>query len=210
MAKTTPFDNYLAEYEQWFDDHYFAFLSELEAIRSVLPAKGKGVEIGVGSGLFASALGITEGCDPSEAMRAKAIERNIDAISGIAEKLPYKNESYDYTLLVTTICFVDDPQQSIREIHRILKPHGELIIGFVDKNSPVGKEYLKNKEKSLFYKDANFFNTKDIYKLLQNNYFTIKQTYQTVFGALTEVNEIQRPEKGFSKGSFVVIKAQKV
>jgi hypothetical protein len=74
----------------------------------------------------------------------------------------------------------------------------------------VGKEYLKNKEQSIFYKDASFFSTEDIYKFLQFNGFTIKQTYQTVFGALTEVNEIQRPEKGFSKGSFVVIKAQKV
>lgn len=210
MAKTTPFDNYLAEYEQWFDDYYFAFLSELKAIRSVLPAKGKGVEIGVGSSLFASAFGITEGCDPSEPMREKAIERGINAIKGVAENLPYGNESFDYALMVTTICFVDDPQQSIREIYRILKPHGEIIIGFVDKNSPVGKVYLKNKEQSTFYKDASFFSTVDIYKFLQFNGFTIRQTYQTVFGALTGINEIQRPEKGFSKGSFVVIKAQKV
>jgi len=209
MAKTAPFDNYLAEYEQWFDDHYFVFLSELEAIRSVLPTKGKGVEIGVGSGLFASALGISEGCDPSENMRAKAIERGINVVNGIAEDLPYGNASIDYALMVTTICFVDDPQQSIREIHRILKPHGKLIIGFVDKDSPVGKEYLKNKDKSLFYKDACFFSTEDIYKLLRNAGFTIKQTCQTIFSALNEVNEIQRPEKGFSKGSFVVIKARK-
>jgi ubiquinone/menaquinone biosynthesis C-methylase UbiE len=114
MAKTKPFDDYISEYEQWFDDHYFAFLSEIEAIRSVLPSKGKGVEIGVGSGLFASALGIPEGCDPSATMRAKAIERGINAIEGIAENLPYNNESIDFSLMVTTICFVDDAHKAFQ------------------------------------------------------------------------------------------------
>ncbi|MBA7519835.1 hypothetical protein ES705_11923 [subsurface metagenome] len=209
MAKTAPFDKYFTEYEQWFDDYYFVYLSEVEAIRRVLPTEGRGVEIGVGSGLFASAVGITEGCDPSATMRAKAIERGIRAIEGIAERLPYEDKSFDYALMVTTICFVDDPQQSIHEIHRILKPHGELIIGFVDKDSPIGLEYLKYKEKSLFYKDATFYSAENIYKLLWENDFTIEKTYQTVFGTLKQVKEIQKPENGYGKGSFLVIKAQK-
>ena len=209
MAQTAPFDNYRSEYEQWFDDNYFVYLSELEAIRKALRTNGKGVEIGVGSGLFASAFGITEGCDPSATMRAKAIERGINAIDGIAEHLPYKDKIFDYALMITTICFVDNPQQSIHEIHRILKPHGELVIGFVDKESPIGLEYLKNKEKSLFYKDANFYSTENIYKLLREYDFTIKKTYQTIFGNLQDVKKIQKPEIGYGKGSFIVIKAQK-
>ena len=209
MAKTAPFDNYHSEYEQWFNDNYFVYLSELEAIRKALRTSGKGVEIGVGSGLFASALDITEGCDPSATMRAKAIERGINAIDGIAENLPYEDKSFDNALMVTSICFVDNPQQSIHEIHRILKPHGELIIGFVDKESPVGLEYLKNKEKSLFYKDANFYSTENIYKLLWEYDFTIKKTYQTVFGKFQQIKEIQQSENGYGKGSFIVIKAQK-
>jgi len=210
MARTVPFDNYLSEYEQWFDENHFVFLSELEAIRMVLPSKGLGVEIGVGSGIFASQFGITEGCDPSANMRAKAIERGINAIDGIAETLPYKNENFDYALMVTTICFVDDPQQTMREIHRILRPEGEIIIGFVDKDSPVGKEYLKHKEKSLFYKDASFYSTEEIYQFLQDNGFSIGQTCQTIFGPLDAVKEKQQPVNGSSKGSFVVIKAKKM
>jgi ubiquinone/menaquinone biosynthesis C-methylase UbiE len=209
MAKTAPFDNYLSEYEQWFVDHHYVFLSEIEAIRKVMPSKGKGVEIGVGSGIFASALKIPEGCDPSATMRKKATERGINVIDGIAESLPYENGSYDYALMVTTICFVDDPQKSIREIHRILKPRGELVIGFVDKDSAVGREYLKNKEKSLFYKEAVFFSTKEVNRFLRDNGFTIKLTVQTVFGPLNLVKKIQQPESGSSKGSFVVINAKK-
>jgi SAM-dependent methyltransferase len=210
MAKTIPFDNYLKEYEQWFDENNFVFLSELEAIRIALPSKGSGVEIGVGSGIFASPLGINEGCDPSDNMRAKAIERGINAIRGIAENLPYKNESFDYALMVTTICFVDDPNQALDEIYRILRPHGELIMAFVDKDSPLGKEYLKHKEKSLFYKDASFYSTEEIYHFLRSSGFSILQTCQTIFNPLGEINEIQQPEDGYNKGSFVVIKAKKM
>jgi SAM-dependent methyltransferase len=209
MAKTTPFDNYLDEYEHWFDNNYSVFLSELEAIRKVVPAGSRGVEIGVGSGIFALPLGIKEGCDPSASMREKAVGRGINVIDGIAENLPYTTESFDYALMVTTICFVDNPLQSIQEVYRILKPDGMFIMGFVDKDSPVGKEYITNKEKSIFYKDAVFFSTEEIYKLLIAGGFTIKETYQTVFGALNEIKEIQQPEKDFGKGSFVVIQARK-
>jgi ubiquinone/menaquinone biosynthesis C-methylase UbiE len=209
MAKTTPFDNYLFEYEKWFDDNYFTFLSETAAIRSILPQKGKGVEIGVGSGIFALALGIKEGCDPSAIMRLKAQNRGINVIDGIAENLPYQDCTYDYALMVTTICFVDDAKKALQEIYRILKPEGEVIMGFVDKNSPVGKLYLLNKDKSLFYKDAEFFSTEDIYKLLINNGFVIIQTCQTIFGGLNDIKDIQQPEEGSGKGSFVVIKAKK-
>jgi len=43
----------------------------------------------------------------------------------------------------------------------------------VHKDSPVGKEYLKHKEKSLFYKDASFYSTEEIYQFLQDNCFSI-------------------------------------
>lgn len=209
MVKTKPFDIYLTEYEQWFSDNHFVYISELEAIRKVLPGQRHGVEIGVGSGLFASELGITEGCDPSAVMRAKATSRRINAIECIAENLPYENERFDFALLVTTICFVDDARKTFQEINRILKAKGEIIIGFVDKNSLVGQQYLEQKEKSVFYKDAVFYSTKDITDMLKTNGFSIVSTNQTIFNPLDEVKTIQPSVEGSDKGSFVVIKAKK-
>lgn len=209
MAKTGAFNNHLPEYEQWFSDNHFVFLSELNAIRSVLPENKKGVEIGVGSGIFASELGILEGCDPSEAMRNRAAKRNIAAIECVAENLPYQNKSFDFALLVTTICFVDDPEQTLREINRILKTGGEIIMAFVDKDSLIGKQYLQHKEKSIFYKEAIFYSTKELLTLLEKAGFKIEQTVQTIFNPLEEINETQNAEPGNNKGSFVVIKAKK-
>jgi len=210
MAKTKPFNEHLSEYEQWFSDNHYVFKSELEAIRKVIPKKGKGIEIGIGSGIFAVPLGITDGIEPSEKMRAKAKDRGLHVLDGVAENLPLTDESYDFALMVTTICFVDDISRSFAEAHRILKHYGLLILGFVDKESPVGKLYLRLKDKSLFYKDALFYSTEEVYKYLWENNFTISSTFQTIFGPLEEVNEIQKHEKGYGKGSFVVIKARKI
>jgi len=209
MAKHQVFDNYIEQYEKWFDDHYYVYQSELKAIRQLLPSEGKGLEIGVGSGIFAQPLGIKEGCDPSDTMRRKAIERGINAVYGIAENLPYPSDSFDFALMVTTICFVDDPDKSIAEVYRILKNKGKFIISFVDKNSPLGKQYLKHKNESIFYKDATFFSTLEIIDLLKKNKFEITNTVQTVFGKLDEVKQIQDPIDSFGIGSFVVIKAEK-
>jgi len=210
MAKTKPFDEHLSEYEQWFTDNHFAFESELEAIRKVIPKKRKGIEIGIGSGIFSVPLGITDGIEPSVIMREKARERGLHVIDGIAENLPLSDGSYDFVLMVTTICFVDDLSRSFAEAHRILRHGGLLILGFVDKESTVGELYLSMKEKSLFYRDALFYSTEEVYKNLWENNFTISSTFQTVFGPLDEVVEIQKHEKGHGKGSFVVIKAKKI
>ena len=209
MPKTKPFDKNFNDYEQWFINHHFVFQSELAALRKVVPLTGTGVEIGIGSGIFALPLGIKDGIDPSLPMRQKAKERGIYPIDGVAEKLPYADKSYDYSLMVTTICFLDDIIQSFKEVHRILKKEGIFIIGFVDKNSPVGKNYLKNQDRSLFYKDAVFYSTKEVYRYLRVTGFKVDMTWQTVFGDLDEIVKIQKPRRGHRKGSFIVIKASK-
>jgi ubiquinone/menaquinone biosynthesis C-methylase UbiE len=210
MAKTKPFDEHLSEYEKWFSENHYVFESELLAIRKLMPKKGNGIEIGIGSGVFAIPLGINEGIEPSKVMREKARERGLHVIDGIAENLPLADKSYDLALMITTICFVDDINRSFAEAHRILRNNGILILGFVDKESPLGKLYLSLKEKSTFYKDALFYSTEEIYKNLWENNFKITNTSQTVFGMLKEINTIQKPENGYGKGSFVVIKAKKI
>ena len=209
MPKTEPFDNHLKEYEEWFDSNRYVYLSELEAVKQLLPSEGRGIEIGIGSGLFAEPLGIKEGCDPSAEMRGKAAKRGLKVRECVAEDLPYENGSVDYVLMVTTICFVDDPEKTFREIFRVLKPGGAVLVSFVDKDSPVGKIYLENKAKSMFYKEATFFGTDEILDLLKKAGFEIDRIVQTVFGKLNEVNEAQQPKEGHNEGSFVVVRAAK-
>jgi len=209
LPKIKAFEKNLQEYEDWFVLNKFVYQSELKAVEKAIPKNKNGFEIGIGSGLFARPFGIKEGIEPSSKMREKAKERNLKIFDAVAENLPYRNKSKDFALMVTTICFVDDIYKSFEEANRVLKTNGYLIIGFVDKNSPIGKIYLEHKNESSFYRDAIFFETEKVYKILQKTGFEIESTYQTVFGKLNEIKEIQKVQNGFGKGSFVVIKAKK-
>jgi ubiquinone/menaquinone biosynthesis C-methylase UbiE/predicted Fe-Mo cluster-binding NifX family protein len=209
QPKTTPFDQHLNAYEQWFEENRFAYLSEIEAIRKVWPTEGTTIEIGIGSGLFALPLSISQGIEPSSAMREKANERGLDVKEAVAEALPYPDESIDAALMVTTICFVNDPLKALQEASRVLRDIGNLVIAFVDRESPVGQMYLQHKDESLFYKEASFFSTQEIITLLREAGFRVAATYQTIFGNLEQLQTPETPKTGYGKGSFVVISATK-
>ena len=121
MKDTTLFDAAVKDYDAWFDTHPHAHQSELEAIRELIPKSGIGIEIGVGTGRFAVPLGIKLGIDPGARMLKVAESRGIKVINGTGEDLPLVDESMDYVLMVTTLCFLDDVEQAFGEIYRVLR-----------------------------------------------------------------------------------------
>jgi ubiquinone/menaquinone biosynthesis C-methylase UbiE len=53
--------------------------------------------------------------------------------------------------MVTTVCFVAGIGKALMEAHRVLSNGGALIIGFVDRNSQMGKTYLQRQKENVFY-----------------------------------------------------------
>lgn len=207
--KIQPFEEYTEKYQNWFVRNKFAYLSELAAVRHLLPNHGIGIEIGVGSGKFAVPLNIRFGLDPSDKMMEIAKERGIRVVKGVGETLPYKSEMSDYVLMVTTICFLDDLELAFKEIYRILKQGGFFINGFVDRESKLGKKYQKHKQENLFYRIAEFFSVNEVIKYLEESNFTDFKFVQTIFHDLNEINEVEPVKSGHNEGSFVVISAKK-
>jgi len=201
------FDQYWRRYDTWYDEYKFAYLSEIEAIKKVLPMKGKGLEIGVGTGRFASVLGISNGIEPSTKMAKLAQKRGIRVQIGNGENLPYRDKEFDYVLIAITICFVQKPKKVISEAKRVLKDNGKIILAIVDQNSFLGKFYQE--KKSVFYKEANFFSVKEMVKLLEDNEFGKFSFYQTIFNLPEKVKTIETPLEGYGKGGFVVISGEK-
>jgi len=197
------FDKFYKKYDAWYERNKFAYLSELEAIKKVLPKKGKGLEIGVGTARFAKPLGIKYGIDPSKKMLEIAKKRGVDVKLGYGEKLPFKNSTFDYVAIIITLCFVKDPVKVLNEARRVLKKNGKIIIGIIDRNSFLGKFYQK--KKSVFYKQARFFRVKELTHLLEGVGFKNFSYYQTIFKLPEKINSIEKPKKGFGKGGFVVI-----
>jgi len=206
MPKTEPFDKYSDAYDEWFNKNYDLYEAELEAIRQLIPPPGsEGMEVGVGSGKFAAPLGIKIGVEPSEKMAIKAGMQGINVYPGVAEELPFSDGRFDFILMVTTICFVDDVIKSFREAFRVLKPNGCIIVGFVDKESELGRQYADKREKSKFYKDATFFSTQEVLRYLKEAGFGAVKIKQTLIPGKSKKNVLD----GYGKGSFVVIRSVK-
>jgi len=197
------FDKYYRKYDTWYDRHKFAYLSEIGALKKVVPKKGEGLEIGVGTGRFASRLGIKYGVDPSENMLQIARKRGIDVRRAQGERLPFESSIFDYIAIIITLCFVKDPVKVLIEAKRVLKKRGKIIIGIVDKDSFLGEFYQR--KKSLFYKQAHFFGVKEVTDLLKMSGFTRISYYQTIFKLPDEMISVEKPRKGFGRGGFVVI-----
>ena len=208
MAKIEPFEKHRDRYEEWFEAHGPLYEEELEALKTLLPPFERGVEIGVGTGRFAEPLGITEGVEPSPKMAEVAKERGIAVTEGVAEALPLSDASYDLALMVTTICFVDDPPKAMREIYRILKPGGHVLLGFVDKETPLGRLYRKNRPKSRFYQQATFFSTEEVLALLKEAGFVECKAVQTLFGPDLE-HMRGGVKEGYGEGAFVALRCRR-
>lgn len=207
MPKSAPFERYTERYEGWFDTHEAAYQSEVEALQRLIPQPGFGVEIGVGSARFAAPLGMQVGLDPAGDMLVRARERGIDVVKGVAESLPFRDGTFDTALIVTTICFVDDIPQTLAEARRVLRPDGSLVIGYIDKDSPVGQIYQETKSENPFYREAVFVSTDELVDALDVAGFSEFEFVQTIYHWPDEIDEPEPVEGGHGDGSFVGIKA---
>ena len=207
MPRIVAFEAHHQRYEAWFEKHEAAYISELLALRPFVPWEGRGIEIGVGSGRFAGPLGVQVGVDPSPAMLVYAAARGIEVVQGTAENLPFVAGSFDHAMVVTTICFVDSPAGMLAEARRVLKPGGRLVIGFIDRESALGQEYLAHQAENVFYRDATFYSSDEVAQLLLEAGFSISAWGQTLAHSLSETREIESLRPGRGQCAFVVIAA---
>jgi ubiquinone/menaquinone biosynthesis C-methylase UbiE len=200
------FDSNAADYDNWFDRHPGIFQNECRALKKAIP-DGAGVEIGVGTGRFADALKISVGIEPAHAMAQMAIARRITVINAKAEGLPFHSLSFDYAVMITTDCFLNNISKAFSETHRIIKKNGAFIVAMIDKDSELGMQYEAKKSTSIWYKDAHFHSVHEITDQLHQAGFTNFEYWQTLF---TDKEELTEPLPGFGKGGFVVIRSQKI
>jgi len=206
--KLEAFELFAEDYDRWYDENPHLFLSELKALRKVIP-DGVGLEVGVGTGRFAKELGVEFGVDPAINMLRFAKERGIKVVAGVGEHLPFVNDVFDFVINVITICFVKDPKAVLSESKRVLKRGGRLIIGFIDRNSFLGKIYEEKKKMGhKFYKYANFFAPVEIVELMKEEGFSNFEIYQTIF-SIESSRRVEEPKEGFGEGAFVVISGVK-
>jgi len=211
---TSPFDTLASAYDAWFEEEgKLIFAIEVKALMEVLTLLPKPwLEVGVGSGRFAQALGIETGIDPSVKLLEMAKRRGITVFRARGEERYFNKEGFGTVFLIVTLCFVDSPVAVLREAHRILKPEGKIVLGLVLRESPWSKSYqIKKLEGHRFYKHATFYSYREVERLLMDSGFNIEKVVSTLFQKPGEVKEMEAPKRGFSiDAGFTVIVAGKI
>jgi SAM-dependent methyltransferase len=212
-VKWSPFDDLAAEYDAWFDkDGSLIFFIEVQAFKSLLSSLPKPwLEIGVGSGRFAQALGIDTGLDPSIGLIEMAKRRGINAFLGRGEQELFDEGSFGTVFLIVTLCFLDSPLDVLKEANRILMPGGKMVLGLVLKESPWAKFYqVKKAQGHRFYKYANFYSYEETDGLLDQAGFVTEKIVSTLFQKPGEVKSAEEPKEGyFPDAGFTIIVAGK-
>ena len=212
-SAVSPFNDLAAEYDAWFDkEGSLIFFIEVQAFKGLLLAMPRPwLEIGVGSGRFAQALGIETGIDPSIKLIEMARRRGINAFLGRGEEELFDEGSLGTVFLIVTLCFLDSPLEVLKEVSRILMPSGKIVLGLVLKESPWGQFYqAKKAEEHRFYKYATFYSCDEVVRLIIQAGFLTEKIVSTLFQKPGEAQHVEKAKEGyFPDAGFTIIVAGK-
>ncbi len=144
-------EKYYDEYSTWYDDEridgYYSFINEIEidVVRKYGIDK-KILEVGCGTGIILDqttkfareAWGIDLSPEMVGVTRAKGLRARVAS----ATKLPFKDNSFDVVYSFKVLAHIPDIETAIREIIRVVKPEGILILEFYN---PTSMKHVTNK-----------------------------------------------------------------
>lgn len=119
-----------------------ALNNKLNLINRLNPEKGSLLDIGAGTGDFLIVAKnnnwSTKGVEPSEKAKAIALKKGVDFVNSTSE-LP--SHSFDVITMWHVLEHVPDLENQIKELKRLIKPEGTIIIAVPNFNSYDAKYY---------------------------------------------------------------------
>ena len=196
--------NIANNYDSYYETEEGRKIDEIEKniISELLPIvpDNSMLELGCGSGhwtqFFVEKGFKVTGVDISEAMLDIAKQKNIDAQFMLADcaNLPFANNSFSFIATITMLEFVDDIDKVIKEIYRVLKKGGYLVIGSLNADSVIATK----KSTDEIFKYAKFMSIADIkakfnqLQLLQiKSGVYLNHDYSIIDNSTSNINNIQ-------------------
>lgn len=140
--KTSVSKSYPAEYDAWYGTPRGKWVGETEfAAAMALTGVEDGdtvLDIGCGTGyfsrMFAGAGAKVTGLDIDTDYVAYAKKKGKESyLAGSALALPFKDGSFDYCVAMTSLCFVDDPLEAVKEALRVSRRG--VLLGLLNRRS---------------------------------------------------------------------------
>lgn len=126
------------------------YLTDLGVKSCGFPSGARVLDVGCGSGATVERLvslhGLRAmGIDPSECLLERGMKKNpgLNLIGGWGEDLPFPAQYMDGVFAECTLSVMEDLDQVLREIQRVLKPAGWLVVSDVYTQNPDGLRNLQ-------------------------------------------------------------------
>ncbi len=171
-----------ADYDSWRSSRLGAITESLEqrAIHDLMgPVDGADIlDAGCGDGALACAMAsrgaVVTGIDADPAMLAAARTRahttgaRVTFLPGRIERLPLADARFDVVVAITVLCFVADTSVAVREMARVLRPGGRLVLGELGRWSAwAATRRLKGWRGASTWKAARFRSAGELRALLE-------------------------------------------
>ncbi|RLI90265.1 MAG: ubiquinone biosynthesis protein UbiE [Candidatus Altiarchaeales archaeon] len=202
------FDELADRYDSWYRTEFGRYADRLEkrlVLRFAEPKKGEKVlDVGCGTGTYGlefSKMGLDVTClDMSKRMLdiARKKSRDMNTILGNAREIPFKDNTFDLIVGITLIEFLDEPERAIKEMKRVLKREGRLILGVLNKFSLFA--LCERIRKNETYANARFYSIFELKK------FGVKRWNSTLFASKKMPGFLLNFLRGLDRILSVIIK----
>ena len=181
------FGSMAAFYDSWYHSHIGSYVwkVETEAVRAFLDQQIPGValEIGVGTGMALPILQSVSsqlvGIDIAWQMLAVARRKfmkieNVHLVLSDGTKLPFRKKCTDLALGMTVLEFIRNREEFLLEIHRCLRPAGQLLLGVLTSTNLWAIERrVRSIAQHDIFKLAKFPNPWQVTRMLHENGFCL-------------------------------------
>jgi SAM-dependent methyltransferase len=177
-------------YEDAIDKHRGSFFGSLEdrlVLDMLKPSPGESIiDIGCGTGVslksFVENGLVATGLDPSPYMLDLAhekVQHRADLYRGMAEDLPFEDNTFNHACLVVTLEFVEEPYKALAEACRVAKDR--LFVGFLNRHAIRGTRLrLEGILTHSIYRHARLFSIWEMRRMVHSLVGSVPSTWRTV------------------------------
>lgn len=185
-----------AAYEKWRTSALGRVTDELEReliLDFVAPVAGLRIlDVGCGDGELAVQLwkrgakvtGIDASPQMIEAACSRAARHGADIVFGVAsaQSLPFPQATFDAVVAVTVLCFIENGIAVVREMSRVLRPGGRLVIGELGKwNAWAAERRVRGWLVSPLWRRAHFRSARELRALALEAGFVVNSLRGAVY-----------------------------